>query len=363
MDILKSHREMDYNKLSGNKKGISFFIKRGDIFSQITDRMKWYLAPKFFYVVKFPTHLDIEASFACQMRCPMCLRQQMTKDLTYNIMDFDLYKKIIDEAVRRGVYSIKLSWRGEPLLNPRIVDMVKYAKNMGVKDVAFLTNGERLNPKLSRGLVDAGLDWLSFSIDGMGEIYDRIRWPSTFEGITEKVKYLKGYRDGKGLNKPLIRIQTIWGAVKHNPEGYFNYWERFAEKVFIIADQIRADLVTNFKRDENYICKEPWRRVTIGWDGKVSQCIADYDELNVLGDVKKQSIYDLWHGERFNKLRESIKNRKIFTNKSCTSCHDPGKMIQKVIKIRDREIKIGLYKGQELDVSKMDARPKREVKK
>jgi hypothetical protein len=42
------------------------------------------------------------------------------------------FRKIIDECATRGVYSVKLSWRGEPLLNPHIVDMVRYAKEKGI---------------------------------------------------------------------------------------------------------------------------------------------------------------------------------------------------------------------------------------
>jgi len=357
--ILSSNREMDYNMVNDKNKEISFLLKRGAIFHQAVDRAKWYLAPKFFHVVDFPTHLEVETSFACQMRCPMCTRRKMPKDLTYGTMDFELYKKIIDEAASRGVYSVKLSWRGEPLLNPNIVKMVKYAKDKGIKDVAFLSNGERLNEKIAMQLVDAGLDWISFSVDGMGETYDRIRWPSTWETIVKKIRFLKEYRDSKGLKKPLIRVQSIWGAVKDNYEEYFSFWDKIADKVYIIADQKRMNEGVNFERDPNYVCYEPWRRLCIGWNGIVPQCISDYEEYVILGDVRKQSIYEVWHGKEINKLRETIKNKRIFSNKmTCNLCHDPGIMYTKSIKVGKRTVKIGLYRGQELDVATMDSRPK-----
>lgn len=323
----------------------------------IIDRMKWHWLPKFFIVADFPTHLDIEASASCQMRCPMCLRRSIPS-IKEGAMDFKLYKKIVDEASDRGVYSIKLSWRGEPLLNPRIVEMVRYAKDKGIKDVAFLTNGERLTPKLTEELIEAGLDWISFSIDGLGEIYERIRWPETFEGITRKVRHLKEYRDNKGLKKPLIRVQTIWGAVKNNPEEYFEYWEKLADKVYIIADQLRFSSKKPFPRVPNYICPEPWRRLVISAKGIVPNCISDYEELNVLGDVNKQTLYEIWHGDKINKVRELIRTGQIYKNKPCAVCHDPGKMYQKIIHVGKRKIKLWLYEGQEIDVSKMDARPK-----
>lgn len=356
--IKKYHREMDYTRISGPIKSFYYFLKRGHLINQLIDRMKWHWAPRVFLVVDFPTHLDIEASASCQMRCPMCLRRSIP-DMAHGNMDFELYRKIIDEASERGVYSIKLSWRGEPLLNPRIVDMVRYAKDKGIKDVAFLTNGERLSEKMARELTDAGLDWISFSIDGLGETYERIRWPETFEGITKKVKFLKDYRSEKGKKKPLIRVQTIWGAVKDNPKEYFDFWEKLADKVCIIADQVRHEK-EKFPRKPGYICAEPWRRIVISYNGIVPNCISDYEELNVLGDVNSQTLYEIWHGDKFNKLRKLIKNGKIFENKPCAVCHEPGQMYQKTVKLGKKKIKLWLYEGQEIDVSKMDARPRKE---
>ena len=106
-------------------------------------------------------------------------------------MDFELYKKIIEECRRNGVYSIKLSWRGEVLLHPKIVEMVKYAKERGIKDVGFLTNGGLLDKKLSEQLIDAKLDWISISFDGLGGKYESIRYPLKYEETLGKIRDLK----------------------------------------------------------------------------------------------------------------------------------------------------------------------------
>jgi sulfatase maturation enzyme AslB (radical SAM superfamily) len=263
LNISQSNRERDYNRISGKIKSWLYEIKRGHLTNHIIDRIKWHIEPKFHHVIDFPTHLDIETSVTCQMRCPMCRRKQMPIDLKHGMMNFSLFRRIIDESVSRGVYSVKLSWRGEPLLHPKIVQMVKYAKEKGISDVAFLTNGERLTPSLVEGLVDAGLDWISISVDGTGETYDRIRWPETSEGIIKKVTMLKKYRDDANRKKPLIRIQTIYAAIKDNPMEYFSVWEKIGDKIYVIADQARADN-NPFPRDPLFICYEPWRRLVIG---------------------------------------------------------------------------------------------------
>lgn len=357
MNISQSNRERDYNRISGKIKSWLYELKRGHIISHLIDRIKWNIAPKYNFVADFPTHLDIETAVTCQMRCPMCRRKQMSTDLKHGLMDFSLFTKIIDECTNRGVYSVKLSWRGEPLLNPKIVQMVQYAKDKGIHDVAFLTNGERLNQNLIEELVDAGLDWISISVDGLGETYERIRWPETSEGITKKISSIKKYRDDLHSNKPLIRIQTIYAAIKDDPDTYFSFWEKIGDKVYVIADQARAEN-NPFPRDPAFTCYEPWRRMVIGWNGLVPNCICDYDDLNPLGDVKAQSIYEIWHGEKFAKLRDCIKSKKFDSHKVCRDCHDIGIMYEQIITVGKKEITIGLYKGQELDLTNMDARPR-----
>ena len=347
-----SNRERDFNRVTGRLGAIVYELKRGALLPHLADRIKWHIAPRLHQVVDFPTHVDIEAAVSCQMRCPMCRRRQMPGEMLHGIMDLGLYKKIIDECGKRGVYSVKLSWRGEPLLNPHICAMVKYAKEKGIRDVAFLTNGERLTDEIATGLIDAGLDWISISVDGTGATYERIRSPSTYKGIVEKIMALKEIRDGKGMAKPLIRVQTIYGAIRENPSEYFAFWENVADKVYIIADQWRAT-AARFPQDRHYTCLEPWRRIVIGWNGLVPQCICDYDDANPLGDVNHESIHAIWHGKRFNELRESIMRGDLFMNHVCCDCHDTGIMYEKKIHIGDREIIIGLYEGQEIDLSSL----------
>lgn len=352
MKFLKiSHREKDYNSLSDAVKVLYFFIKKQNIIRQVVDRIKWNLLPIFFCTGNFPTHIDIESSVSCQMACPMCLRHTMPEALKNGIMELKLYKKIIDEASKKGTYSVKLSWRGEPILNPNIIEMVKYAKTKGIKDVAFLTNGQLLSREVAMGLVDCGLDWISFSVDGLNGNYEKIRRPEKFKSIVEKIKFLKHYRENRKKSKPLIRIQAIWGAIKHDPTPFFDFWNDIADKICIIADQVRGDLVV-FPREKKYICYEPWRRITIGWDGQVSQCISDYEQNVNLGNVSTHSIQEIWNGDSIVRLRKSIREGHLFDNKPCSICHDPGQMYTKTVMISGKKYKINLYKGQEIDVSK-----------
>nr|HPM43313.1 radical SAM protein [Candidatus Omnitrophota bacterium] len=218
MASIKKHVKInhDYFSLTPRWENMKYFLRQGHLLSHIIDRVKWQCFPRYFITPDFPTHIDIEASSACQMRCPMCKTTEMTNNgINFaGFMEYGLFKKITDECAASSAYSIKLSWRGEPLLNPKIIEMVSYAKEKGIKDVAFLTNAERLSKELSEGLVGAGLDWISVSFDGMGDVYNSIRKPAVFEETVNKIVYLRKYRDSFGLMRPLIRVQSVHSAIR-----------------------------------------------------------------------------------------------------------------------------------------------------
>lgn len=314
--------ETNYFTVGGLRKSLDFFFKRGNIVSHILDRIRFYIYPKFTLSAKFPTHLEVEIASKCQMRCPMCWTTYM-HDRLKGIMRFDLYKKIIDEASQNGIFSIKLSWRGEPLLNPHLIEMINYAKEKKIKSVAFLTNAELLTEKMTHKLLSTDLDWISISADGVDEIYDKIRFPAKFDETLVRVAYFKNERDKLKKNKPLIRVQSIASAIKKNPKKFYESWNSRVDKINVIADQIRDFDVKSdeLEFDKYFICPKPFQRLAIAHTGKVHQCIADYEGKNILGDVNKQTIKEVWDGENNRKLRESFKKHNYYKiNKACMEC-------------------------------------------
>ena len=337
--------EPDYFTVGGWRKNLSYFLNMGHAPAHIVDRIKFRIFPKLMIVPDFPSHLDVELASACQMRCPMCYTTHLP-DRLKGIMTWDLYVKIVDEAVQRKVYSIKLSWRGEPMLNKHLVDMVRYAKEKGIKEVAFLTNAERLSPEIAEALVDAKLDWMSVSADGIGKIYDEIRFPAKFKETIERVRYMKAYRDKKGLKRPLIRVQSIMSAVEADPDAYFKVWEGVVDRINILTDHIR-DFETrdDLEFDHYFVCPKPWHRLNIAHDGRVHQCGSDYSaELN-FGDCNTQSMHEIWHGEGNTKLRASFKRHTYLDD--FPVCHHCSYGLAKVPDTisADSEIKVNRYKS------------------
>ena len=126
-----------------------------------------------------PQCIDIETASICDLACPHCYREYIvTPD---KIMKKELYEKIIKEISEMEVPSIKLNWRGEPLLNPSIDKFIYLAKKKGILDVSINTNATTLDEKKSIKILESGLDQIIFSFDGGSKkTYEKMR-PGRFK--------------------------------------------------------------------------------------------------------------------------------------------------------------------------------------
>lgn len=264
-------------------------------------RKKWQELPQKRILNKFPLHLDIESTNNCNLRCLMCGRNWMKEKIGY--VSFELFKKIINEAAKYHLPSIKLNYRGEPLLHPDLVKMVKYAKKKGILEVQFNTNGLLLNEKKARELIGAGLDRIIFSFDGATKkTYEKIRIGSNYEKVINNIKNLVRLRNKKGLKRPLIRVQMVKVPInKKEAESFLQMWLPVANRVALIS---AMDWSGEIKKIEHFPCPQIWQRLMICWDGEARMCCGDWYGKYPLGNVRNKSIYDIWHGEKINKIRE-----------------------------------------------------------
>ena len=112
--------------------------------------------------VFFPAIYFIEPTNACNLSCIMCPNSRLSNNECF--MDFNLFKKIIDE-IKYVAKVIRLNYRGEPLLHPKIIEMIRYCKENTFARISLSTNGTLLNTKLSEKLIRIGIDEIIFSLD------------------------------------------------------------------------------------------------------------------------------------------------------------------------------------------------------
>jgi len=240
--------------------------------------------------------------------------------------DFNLYKKIVEEGAKSGLRSLKLNIRGEPLINKHLVDMVAFAKDNGILEVMFNTNGLLLTPQKTQELVEVHLDYLIVSIDGATkETYEKIRAGGDFDLLKNNLEYFVKYRRERSLRKPLIRLQYV--EMRENTHEVSAYLEMWRDKVDVMTVNrysnrvnCEARLVLDMKQIGRANCYHPWRRMSIDWKGNAQICCGDWQNLCVLGNCREKTIYEMWHSEQFNEHRRKLKALRLDEIPCCRGC-------------------------------------------
>lgn len=292
-------------------------------------RRLWVDLAKTRQIRDYPLLVDLELSSKCNLHCPMCytITEEFLSKVDKQYMDLGLFKKVIDEIAGK-VFAVRLSLRGESTLNRHFIEAIAYAKEKGIKEVSTLTHGKKFTGDFLRKAVEAGIDWITISIDGTGETYNRIRQPLTWEDTLGRLKEIKALKDELGVVKPVIKVQGIWPAIRENPSAYYSALEPYTDLIAYnpLIDYLRKD--SEIVYEDNFACPQLYQRLVIGSDGKVMMCSNDEDSLNVVGDAYTQSIHEIWHGEALNRVREIHARRDGFKDiPVCRACYYPRKAV------------------------------------
>jgi len=278
------------------------FLKHRNPLKYAYYRYEWNNAPKYKKLRDFPVHLGIEPTNACNLNCVFCARHE-AKYEKMGFMDFELYKKIIDEGSKNKLRSVKLVRGGESLLHPRFADMIKYAREHGVVDVIFNTNSMLLTPEMSLRIIEARPDFVIFSVDAPDkQIYESQRVGSNYETVENHIKTFVNLKN-KLYPKIITRAHMVYTSeTEYLVSKHLERWKK-------ITDEISVIKALNYKEEAcglKFKCRTPFRRLDITWDGNVYICDPDYDPKGKLmvGNANNQSIYEIWHSDKINRIRE-----------------------------------------------------------
>lgn len=281
---------------------------------------------------EYPVELHLEPTNNCNLDCLMCPRKESNRKVGH--MNMGLLRRIIDEAsgYHDGI-NINFHKDGEPLLHPNIVEMIDYASNNRCV-THFNTNGLFLNEEKSKGLIKAGLDHLTISLSAPTiEGYEKLKKKrEDFRKIEENVKRFMKIRDdcnkGNNRDKPFIRVKMlIMDESKDYIEEFKNKWDRIVDEAIIrqthnwdgTAKTIGKNVSNKKNSNQQRLpCVKLWTNPAINWDGTVSLCCVDWNCRGIIGDLKKNTMREIWTSEKFHQLREAHLNNKYTA--LCENC-------------------------------------------
>jgi hypothetical protein len=158
-----------------------------------------------------PRSIRLDASTLCQLRCPSCPTGtgQTAKSLGEGYLSFADFRRIVDENPR--ISKIELSNWGEPLLNPDLPRIVKYAYRRGV--AMHAGNGVNLNTAsedVLEALVKYKLRTMTVSIDGASQkTYPIYRVKGDFDTVIGNIRKINALKTRYRSRYPELRWQYI----------------------------------------------------------------------------------------------------------------------------------------------------------
>jgi radical SAM protein with 4Fe4S-binding SPASM domain len=279
----------------------------------------------------FPKVILIDTISYCNLRCSMCVHKEMIRKK--GIMPWDLFTKIIDEIaeVDKNV-RIWMVFFGEALLlkrkKPSIFDMIAYAKSKGLTDVVLNSNGNLLDHKAAKGLIESGLDALYIGIDAFKpETYVKVRVGGNYEKTVNNVVNLIELKKQMNSENPEVFVQFLEMDINTDEkENFIKFWTAQGTIVKIRPKVSWAGMINApnliLGNEERWPCYWAMQTMSITDTGKVVTCAVDLDAKYVVGDVNEESLREIWNGG-LKKIRQLHISKKFEDlPKICRDCKD-----------------------------------------
>ncbi|MFH1504525.1 MAG: radical SAM protein [Candidatus Omnitrophota bacterium] len=329
----------------------------------------FWLSRKIDYPLLPPDMVQVNFTFECNLRCTMCSMHQQKEFLKSQgrqvEIDSDTFRKVIRGTKELGTRAI-LFIGGEPFIKKDLFSLVSYAKSLGLS-VIVVTNGVLLNEEIIEKCFESGVEWLSISIDAAKEeTFSRIRGKNILGTIIKNIELFNNLKEKQ--KKEFPKIVTVCTIMDNNIEelsevarlcqklkiervlfqpvvannidqtqrkGVFpgflpperlnladeaidkliSFKKKSPENFSFIANNIRyLKLIKKYLRGNikhwELPCYAGYNRVQIVQEGKLYFCVNQKKYTANFGDIKKDSLKDLWYSQQARFYRKIIRKCK-----------------------------------------------------
>ena len=273
-----------------------------------------------------PLYAAVSSTSRCNLRCPMCPRA--ISEFGNQDIDFDLFTRIVDEGAPYFECVVPYGG-GEPLLNPRIFDMIRYCRERGACTL-ISTNATLLDAERTEALLDSGLDYLILAFDGTTpEVYEKYRVGADFHVTRNNIlRFLErkvARRSRTEVALQLVRLPEN----SHQVDEFRRLWRiPGVDAVRIKEDEIGVEGVGTVRRGHGKStrknpCYFLWQGpVYIEENGDVFPCCHAWTSEPV-GNVREHSLGEIWNNDKMRAMRRAHAAGRPEAIAACAGCLAP----------------------------------------
>ncbi len=302
-----------------NKKDIN------KIFNYVNFRYLFYLCGFKKIDIGYPPYLLIEAVSSCNLKCPFCFQidKTFTKKPYMGVMNLDFFKKVVDEADELGIGAITMGSRGEPTMHKNFKDMLKHlGTKKNIFEIKLNTNATNLTEELCHEIFKNNISQIVISADHYEKkTFEELRKNSNFEKIVSNVDKLYQTRKQYKDSITEIRVSGINFYKNLDQNKFYEFWKKRSDHVTVGDAVERWDTYSNSEHPEiNDPCENLWDRMYVWFDGKVNPCDSDYKSYLSYGNLKENSIKEVWHSKIIERTRNNHINNDRKKIDPCNKC-------------------------------------------
>lgn len=286
-----------------------------------------------------PFVLFVDPASACNFSCPFCPtgHQDLIAETGrfQGVMKLPLFQKIIDDLAEfsRPIKVLRMYKDGEPFLNKNLASMIRYAKASGhVEYIDTTTNGSLMTPERLGPLLEAGLDKINISVDGMTK--DQYRKFTGFDFDFDKfIDHVKWLDANKGNCEVAIKIPGELISEGQRQE-FFETFGDYCDRIFIenfapcwpdfdVEKYTEVEITKGIYQQPistTETCPYIFYSISVNADGLVSSCFLDWQRKLLVGDANQRSLKSIWHSENMNALRQQHLMGQRSKNPVCSKC-------------------------------------------
>lgn len=293
-----------------------------------------------------PLSMYIEPTRTCNFKCFYCMHSTRGEkggilDRTgFRLahMDMALYDKVVSEVVAfpTPVKRVCFSGLGDPLMNPKLPEMIRKLRQAGFTGrIDVISNGALLTHDFSDALIGAGLNRLQISIQGLTQqqYLDNCGVAVDVEKLMAELEYF--HQKAQGTETSLfIKIIDIMLKSEEDRERFFQMFSGlchtiFVEHLVIMEQQMgdhggRADHSRNLNGEyveKRIVCGVMFYFLQVNIDGETFPCSTPgLPNSFSMGCVHDQTLQEIWNGPVRNALMRRNLQDGYATIPACSEC-------------------------------------------
>ncbi len=271
-----------------------------------------------------PSGLMVETTVRCNLLCPMCPRTGVAYPA--ESLPDELLFPLIEEHARIGGDHLYTYGLGEPLLDPRIFDLLERCRELDV-DTILSTNGTLLDEDRRRKLLDSGCRHVIVGIDGVTEeTYDYYRAGGNFARVVEHVRAFAAEKQRRRSSMTLVVQFIRMRRNLHEQQAFIDEWSGVdgVDTVRIKEEDIGIEEHRLYELDgylrEN-ACFLLWRGpMVVRHNGDVYPCYHIAENGEPLGNMADSSLEELWNSAEMERLRSLHGEGRWNEESMCKTC-------------------------------------------